>query len=168
MTTMLYAQPYDIEATGFYLESAEQYAEKAAKNVNRYGMPVEEYEIQFIHGDPLDAALADAVGLHQGDIPAFFRRIAEWEDHQKRAVIVAAGECGCSVGWDDDPDDLDVDLYQVENLRELASEFVEEGLFGDIPERLQFYIDLDAIARDLGMDYSETTIAGESLVYRCG
>jgi len=40
-------------------------------------------------------------------------------------------------------------------------------LFGDIPERLQFYIDYDAIARDLSADYSETVIAGDALIYRC-
>jgi len=29
------------------------------------------------------------------------------------------------------------------------------------------YLDYDAIARDLGMDYSETEIAGTQLIYRC-
>ena len=43
---------------------------------------------------------------------------------------------------------------------------MEDGLFGDIPERLAGYIDYDAIARDLAMDYGETTIAGTSLIYR--
>ena len=37
---------------------------------------------------------------------------------------------------------------------------------GDIPEHLQFYIDYDAIARDLAVDYSEIVIAGEYLIYR--
>jgi len=27
---------------------------------------------------------------------------------------------------------------------------------------------MNAIARDLGMDYSETTVAGRRLIYRCG
>ncbi len=38
--------------------------------------------------------------------------------------------------------------------------------FGDIPERIQCYLDFDAIARDLGMDYSETRIAGTDYIYR--
>lgn len=62
---------------------------------------------------------------------------------------------------------LDVDIYEVSSLRELAEHFVEEGLFGDIPESLQFYIDYDAIARDLGMDHTHNVIAGTPLVYRC-
>ena len=49
----------------------------------------------------------------------------------------------------------DVDFYPGLNLKALAEQFVEEGLFGEIPERLQYYIDYDAIARDLGVDYTE-------------
>ena len=52
--------------------------------------------------------------------------------------------------------------------RELAEQFVEEGLYGNIPESLQFYIDYEAIARDLSVEYSETVIAGSSVIYRCG
>ena len=70
------------------------------------------------------------------------------------------GECGYAFNFETcDPDDLDLDIYKVESLRDLAEQFVDEGLFGDIPERLRFYIDHDAIARDLGMDYAETVIA---------
>ena len=53
-------------------------------------------------------------------------------------------------------------------MRELAEQFLEDGLYGEIPEHLQAYIDLDAIARDLTVDYSETSIAGTRLIYRCG
>ncbi len=52
-------------------------------------------------------------------------------------------------------------------MRELAQQFVDDGLFGEIPERIQGYLDYDAIARDLAMDYSETNIAGTKLVYAC-
>ena len=82
---------------------------------------------------------------------------------------IAVGECGYPFNPDkDSPDDFDVDLYQMDSLRELAEYLVEEGLYGEIPETLQYYIDYDAIARDLGMDYVETTIAGKRFVYRCG
>ena len=46
------------------------------------------------------------------------------------------------------------------------SNSVDEGLFGDVPPQFQFYIDYDAIARDLSFDYTETEIAGERLIYR--
>ena len=68
----------------------------------------------------------------------------------------------------DDIDQLDVDIYEESSMKELAIRFVEDGLFGEVPESFQYYIDYDAIARDLAMDYSETVIAGNSLIYRCG
>lgn len=169
MTTMLYAQPYDIEAEGFHFESAEDYARKAAGLLGRHGQPVEEFGIQFIDGEEIDAALAEAFGLHQGAVAAFFEKLEDWDDDQKLRAVIAVGECGYSFSLATcDPDDIDLDLYEVESLRELAEQFVDEGLFGEIPERLRFYIDHDAVARDLGLDYSETVIAGRHLVYRCG
>ena len=62
---------------------------------------------------------------------------------------------------------MDITLYELSSMKELAEQFVEDGLFGDIPERLQVYLDYDAIARDLAMDYTETEIAGTPLIYRC-
>lgn len=167
--TTLYAQPYDITASGFYFETAEQYAALAAKAVNDYGQPVEEFEIQFIHGEAIDCALAGAWELNQVSFAAFLDAVDEWDEEEKRRFIIAARECGYAHDdVADDPYSLDIDIYGVETLRELAEQFVDDGLFGDIPEPLRGYIDYDAIARDLAMDYSETTIAGKRLIYRCG
>ncbi len=167
--TQLYAQPYDISATGFYFEDAAEYAQKAAKARNDYGQKVEEFEIQFIDGEDLDCELAKALDLSQVNVARFLELVDEWEDHEKIRFAIAAGECGYSFDIEhDDIDLLEIDIYGVETLRELAEQFVEDGLFGDIPEQLQFYIDYDAIARDLAVEYSETTIAGERFVYRCG
>lgn len=47
---MLHAQPYDLDAAGFYFRSLEDYEKKAEKNLNRYGQLVEEYELQVIDG----------------------------------------------------------------------------------------------------------------------
>jgi len=49
----------------------------------------------------------------------------------------------------------DVEIYEETTINELAEQFVEEGLFGNIPKSLINYIDYDAIARDLSMDYTE-------------
>ncbi len=53
-------------------------------------------------------------------------------------------------------------------MRELAEQFVEEGWAAQVPETFRFYIDFEAIARDLAVDYSEAVIGGERLIYRCG
>ena len=167
--TELFAQPYDITAQGFYFKTAEEYQEKSAKARNASGFPVEEYEIQFIDGESIDAALFEALGVHQGNFPQFLDACDTWDDHQKRKTIIAVGEYGYTFDLKTgDPEDFEVDIYEVDSLRELAEQFVDDGLFGDIPERLQNYLDYDAIARDLSMDYSETTIDGTRLVYRCG
>ena len=167
--TQLFAQPYDISATGFYFETAEQYTAKAAKARNDYGQPVEEFEIQFIDGELLDAEFAKAFEVNQANLERFFELLDEWEEHEKIRFIIAVGECGYSFDIDnDDIDQLDVDIYEEDNMKDLAIRFVDDGLFGEVPEAFQFYIDYDAIARDLAVDYSESTIAGNSFIYRCG
>jgi antirestriction protein len=167
--TTLYAQPYDISATGFYFETAAEYEEKAAKLRNSSGWPVEEFEIQFIDGERIDGQLFEALNVHQGNFGAYLEVLNDWDENQKRKAIIAVGECGYSFTLgQDDPDDLDVDIYEIDTMRDLALQFVDEGLFGDIPDHLQNYIDYDAMARDLAIDYSQTNVAGTRLIYRCG
>lgn len=166
--TNLYAQPYDISATGFYFESAEEYTEKASKLFNPYGEHVEEFEIQFIDGDGIDCQLFEALSISQCNLEQFFKAVEEWDETQKINVIIAIGEVGYKFDIaTDSPDDFDVSLYQLDSMRELAEQFVDEGLYGEIPKSIQFYIDYDAMARDLAMDYSEITIDGTRYIYRC-
>ena len=166
--TQLFAQPYDISANGFFFETAEEYQGKAVNLRNAYGDVVEEFEIQFIDGDDIDVALFKAVGVYQSNFAAFLEACDDLNEDDKLRVIIAAGEAGYSFDFSsDDPSDFDVDIYEVDSLRELAEQFVNDGLFGDIPERIQCYLDYDAIARDLGMDYSEITVAGKRYVWRC-
>jgi hypothetical protein len=99
MTIALHAQPYDISATGFYFESAEEYEAKAQNLRNAYGDEVEEFEIQFIDGERIDCQLAKAIGLNQANFRDFLECAEAWEDWQKINVIIAVGECG----YDFDP-----------------------------------------------------------------
>src|ERR1700734_4087084 len=167
--TIFFAQPYDISATGFYFSSVEGFQKQSARVRDAFSLPVEEYEIQFIDGDELDAALFKAVSVHQGEIGAFLDAYDNLNPDQKQKIIIAVGECGCSFDLKTgDPDKLDVDLYEMDSLRELAEHFVDEGLFGEIPESVKNHLDYDSIARDLSVDYTETVIGGTSLIYRCG
>lgn len=167
--TLLYAHPYDLSAEGFMFNSIDQYRAKAKALRNRFGDPVEEFEIQLVDGELIDAELAKIYALYQGSIQEFFTAVEDWDDDQKRRYIILVGECG--YGHEqvaDDPEAIGLDLYELDNLRDLAEQFIDDGLFGDIPKALEHYIDLDAIARDLGMDYAETTIARKTLIYRAG
>jgi len=167
--TQFFAQHYDLAATGFYFETAEQYREKITRIRNDYGQPVEEFAIQFIDGERIDAAFAHAWGLSQANILRFIEVIDEWEEWEKIFFILGVGECGMAFDlMSDEPGHLDIQIHYVRNMRELAEEFVAEGLFGPVPEAFRFYIDYDAIARDLAVDYAATDIAGDSIIYRCG
>lgn len=167
--TTFYAQPYDISATGFYFDTADQYQAKNRTIRNDYGQPVEEFEIQFIDGETIDAQLAEALGINQANICRVIELIDEWSDDQKIRAIVAVGECGYSFDADSfDPHGLDIVLYEIDCLRDLASQFVDEGLFGDIPDNIRVYLDYEMIARDLSCDYSMISIDGANYAYRCG
>ena len=160
--TQLHAQPYDISANGFYFETAEEYATKANALRNDYGDPVEEFEIQFI-----DCDLAKAIDLNQANFAQFFDCVDDWDEWQKQQVIIAVGGGGYAFDASTVPDNFDVEVYEIDTMRELAEQFVDEGLFGEVLEPFQFYIDYNAIARDLAVDYSDTVIAGKRLIYRC-
>jgi antirestriction protein len=151
-----------------FFETVEEYKKSANTLRNDYGDPVEEFEIQFIDGESADCDLAKAIGLNQANFARYFEIVDEWEEWEKRLVILAVGECGYQFDDETSPTDFDIDVYDVDSMRELAEQFVEEGLYGDIPDSLQFYIDFEAIARDLAVEYSETVIAGSRVIYRCG
>jgi hypothetical protein len=92
--TQLYAQPYDISAIGFYFQSQAEYAEKSAKARSSYGFPVEEFEIQFIDGEDIDAKLFEALGINQCNFHLFLKIRDSWDDNQKRKAIIAVGQYG--------------------------------------------------------------------------
>ncbi len=164
----LFAQPYDISANGFFFQTVEEYQIKRNQCTNDYGQAVEEFEIQFIDGNDLDCEYFNALGVHQGNFHDFLDTCDEWEEYQKITVIIAVGECGYHFDLAAyEPDNFEIDIYKMDNMKELAYEFVEQGLFGEIPERIQCYLDFDAIACDLSIDYSEISIAGKNFVYRC-
>jgi len=92
------------------------------------------------------------------------RRQKTGTEDQKRRVIIA-----CYHGFDfgkNDPDDIEAEIYEVDSMKDLAEQFLEEGLFGEIPESIRYYLDYDLIALDLEADYSTTEIAGVRLAYR--
>lgn len=164
--TRLFANPYDISATGFYFETVEEYADKSKEARNQMGFPIEEFEIEFIDGEEIDCDLFRALRVHQGDISAYLDACDVWTEDQKCRVIIA---CYNGYGFDFDkssPDDIEVDIYEVDSMKDLAEQFVEEGLFGEIPESIRYYLDYNLIARDLEADYSTAEIAGTRIIYR--
>ena len=165
MTIILYAQPYNMDATGFQFISEQEFKTKRDQCHDKFGNAVEEFEIQLLEAEEIDCEFAKAIGLSQANYADFLELADAWEHWQKVYVIISVGALANDFDPYCDPHLLDISVYAVDSLRELAEQFVDEGLFGTIPERLEFYIDYEAIARDLGFDYSEITIAGERMVY---
>ncbi|MDI1229273.1 MAG: hypothetical protein PSY14_16455 [bacterium] len=65
----------------------------------------------------------------------------DWYEEQKRKVIIAVGECGYSFDLKSgDPDEFEVDIYEMGSPKEPALTFVYEGLFGEIPVKIGFYL----------------------------
>ena len=152
----------------FLFQYYEEYTNRSSELKNQYGAAVEEFVIQFIDGELIDCDLAEAWGINQANIARFIAVANEWDDEDKSRFILAIGESG----YEFDPekvtaDAFEVDVYHVDSMRDLAIDFVDQGLYGDVPERFQSYIDYDAIAHDLAYDYNEAVVAGEYLIYRC-
>jgi antirestriction protein len=59
-----------------------------------------------------------------------------------------------------------VEIWYVESLADLAEQWLDEGVYGEVPDNLRNYLDTEAMGRDLGFDgYTEASIAGTNLVY---
>ena len=156
----LYAKDL-FDGNSFYFDNVEKYREQVKDLIDSC------FKIQFIEGDDIDRALFNAIGVHQKNIDQFFEAVEKWDEEEKIRIIIACWECGYKFGHDTKPNDFDLDFYELDSIKELAEQFIDEGLFGEIPENILWYLDMDLIARDLGMDYSVTRIAGRNLVYRC-
>jgi hypothetical protein len=156
----LHAQPYNIDATGFYFETLEAYDAKVAACKDAFGCPVEEFEIQFIDGDDLEGELATAISLSQANMTRYLELIEDSDEDELTRLII-----GLSEGYDLGTFDTDsIEIYEVEYL---ADQFIDEGMYGEVPENLRNYLDTEMMGRDLGYDgYVETKVGGRRLIYR--
>ena len=171
-TLTLYAQPYDLDAQGFYFDSFEDYETKFNKNCNVYGQPVEEYELQFIDGSAIDCDLFKAIDRTQNivcSLKAFFMVANTWEDYDKIPLIIAYEENITSEPFNEEvTSDMfeDIDIYYDMSFEDLAWQFIEDGLFGDISEDLKQWLDIEKMALSLSYDYNEISVGNNSIIYR--
>jgi antirestriction protein len=114
---------------------------------------ITDYEAEIVIGEYDDIArlneLAEAMEDFSDD-DLLKLRFLSYEGYNEREVI------------DQGIDTYDVDIYDYRDNKSftdtfelLASDFIDEGLFGEIPKALEFYIDYERIARDLRMEYCE-------------
>ena len=158
--TTLHAQPY-IDACGFYFTDAEEYETKQSALRDRFGAPVEEFEIQYIDGD--DGQLFDACRIHQANLATWFDDIESLDRQEKAQLFFLMDGLGynlnsalSSVG--------DVCIYEGP-LLDAATELFDDCYLCDVPEAVRNYIDYAAFAEDcrLGGDMCEFRFDGDTL-----
>lgn len=156
-----FAQPYSIEATGFYFTTLEEYQAKAAKAVDRFGMPVEEFEIQYIDGDV--SKLFTAVGVNQANLADWFDLLDKLDgDEDQYAIACHLANDGCSMDdlplrWDD------YSLYHG-TAEDYARDMVE--VCYDLPTNLEYYLDYGRLGRDMVLEGSLIELDHSRLLVR--
>lgn len=153
-----FAQPYSLDAVGFYFDTLEAYAEKSECLLDAFGNPVEEFEIQFIDGD--DCELFSACGINQGNLAMWFETIADLSDQEKTALFYLRSVLGYNL--ENALDRLeDVNLSEG-NLKDVAETLFDEFYLNDVPESVRAYIDYEKYARDceIGGDLYEFDFNG--------
>ena len=151
--TTLYANPYNIDAAGFYFESAGEFTEKAQNLTDRYGNQVEEFKIDFIDGD--DAALFNACSISQVNLNTWFDDIEALDDHEKINLYYLLNVAGYTLNQAINK--VDEPSITQSSLRDAAEELFDECWLPSVPESIRYYIDYDKFARDceLGGDIAE-------------
>lgn len=147
--SVYFAQPYSIEAVGFYFADLADYRAKAANAVDRFGTPVEEFEIEYINGDY--SRLFSAVRVTQASLAAWFDLLDELDGDEDRYLIAChLAEDGHALGdlsscWDD---------YRVYRgtAADYACELVEDCY--EVPGNLAGYIDYERLGRDMVLEGS--------------
>lgn len=153
-----FAQPYNLDAVGFYFETLEAYTEKSESLLDAFGNPVEEFEIQFIDGD--DCELFSACGINQGNLAMWFDDVADLSDHEKTALFYLRSVLGYNL--ENALDNLeDVNLSEG-NLKDVAETLFDEFYLNDVPESVRAYFDYEKYARDceIGGDLYEFDFNG--------
>lgn len=142
--TTFYAQPYSTDFTGFYFDSAEQFDERM-EEMNEKGC--EEVEIQFIDGDMHLAQLFKSAYIGQGDIDFWFDELEDMDDQDITRLCYLLDQ-GHSMK--DALNKYDCVCLHYGTAEDYAQEIIEETT--DIPENLRYYIDYEAIARDMQLN----------------
>ena len=162
-STTLFAQPYNIDAQGFYFHSTEEFETLSESLRDRFGCPVEEFEIQFIEGD--DADLFEVCSINQANLFMWFDEIEVLDDHEKISLYFLTGALGYSL-------DCAMEMIDEVNIFHGDAQEAAEELFDDcyahtIPENLRIYFDMEKFARDLeiGGDFNEFEYDGTT--YTC-
>jgi len=153
-----FAQPYNPDASGFYFTDYVDYETQTNALLDRYGNPVEEFEIMFIDGD--DGALFAACEINQANLQTWFDDIEVLDHMEKAALYYLVSMSGYNLA--DALDKIEEVYLYTGRLQDAAQEYFDDNFVESIPENLRIYIDYEAYARDcqLGGDMCEFEYQG--------
>jgi len=157
-----YAQPYNLDASGFYFSALEEYEEKSSQCFDSFGLAVEEFEIMFIDGSREEAQLFNACSVNQANLGQFLEILEDLPEYQQPALFYLCDVVG--YGMEEAMSKIeDLSIYSGE-LKDAAEELFDECYAHEIPDHIKNYIDYDAFARDceMGGDMTEFEFAGET------
>jgi hypothetical protein len=156
-----HAQPYNLDATGFYFSDVEEFETKIEQCRDSFGLPVEEFEIQFIDGSSEAASLFKAADINQVNLGDFLELLSERTSNE----LVAIGYL-CEIGYKftDAAAQADEVCVRDGRLEDAAQELFDECFLHQIPENLHAYIDYSAFAYDCRVsgDLVEFEFAGST------
>jgi len=151
---------------------------KKVKKLKKYGLPDDWEELPIYEWLTIDDAeyedeveesvweklLDDVFNNPNNDktLKELFDDYTDWYimDDDDKDKIAAYMEYGYTYDWCiDHLQDMEVyyfpgSLDDEETLEQLARLMVDEGLYGNIPETIRYYIDYKSLGRDLGVDYA--------------
>jgi len=96
-------------------------------------------------------------------------RIADLYDEHSDVFLAALEFCACGAYTKEHVEDAErlvenfAGIY--EDWSDMAYEYVDQGLFGDIPDNIQNYLDYERLGRDLSFDYIGTYIGSDLYVF---
>lgn len=142
--TILYANPYNIDANGFQFSSAEEFTQKAAALRDRFGNPVEEFEIDYLDGD--EGQLFRACGVNQCNLATWFDEVELLDQAEKAQLFYLTSVNGYNLA--DALEKYDNVALFDGPLIDAASQLFDDAYLSEIPEAVRPYVDYEAFARD--------------------
>ncbi|PCI21054.1 hypothetical protein COB64_00850 [Candidatus Wolfebacteria bacterium] len=163
MTNQYFANPYNTSVNGFYFTDYADYLEQADNLKDDFGMPVEEFSLEFIDGD--NAELFNLLEVNQATLKLWFDSMEELAGEDLVRALYLAEYLNVSMA--DILDQLDDVMLFEGDARSYAENYIEDtGLLDEMPENLRYYFDVDAFARDmlLSGDINEVEIQGTTYI----
>jgi len=158
VTTILYANPYDITCTGFYFGSINEFNKQLSQ------ASYEEVEIDFIEGN--NPGLFQATKIHQSNVDLWFDELDQYSDDGHEASAI--GYLLDIMHLDEAIKRRDEDILHRGSLADYAFELVEDICSLDqLPDLIRNHIDYDSIARDLELNSEVTELSRNVWVVNC-